>query len=75
MASKSMDAWATLNRRPTASHVFLFLLAFRICNSLLLGTAYSADEYFQALEPAWDFAFGHSSGAWITWVSHVQCAQ
>ena len=48
--------------------VFLCLLAFRLCNALVLRTFFQPDEYFQALEPAWRIAFGSDSGAWITWV-------
>ncbi|KAI4739829.1 hypothetical protein E4T50_09715 [Aureobasidium sp. EXF-12298] len=55
--------------KPTWSgaNVLYFLLAFRICNALLIRTFFQPDEYFQSLEPAWDIAFGPFSGAWITW--------
>ncbi|KAI5238502.1 hypothetical protein E4T43_07417 [Aureobasidium subglaciale] len=49
------------------ANVICFLFAFRICNALLIRTFFQPDEYFQSLEPAWDIAFGHSGGAWITW--------
>ncbi|KAK8177187.1 Alg9-like mannosyltransferase family-domain-containing protein [Phyllosticta citrichinensis] len=49
------------------SHVFLLLLALRILNALTTRTFFQPDEYFQALEPAWQMAFGEASGAWITW--------
>lgn len=52
----------------SAVNVLYFLIAFRICNALLTRTFFQPDEYFQSLEPAWDIAFGPSSGAWITWV-------
>lgn len=55
--------------RPQA--VFLFLLALRIANALTIQTFFQPDEYFQALEPAWQTAFGLNSGAWITWVRLV----
>ena len=60
--------------KPTWSgaSVLYFLLAFRICNALLIRTFFQPDEYFQSLEPAWDIAFGPSSGAWITWVRFNQ---
>ncbi|KAF2085952.1 glycosyltransferase family 22 protein [Saccharata proteae CBS 121410] len=48
-------------------HVFLFLLALRLLNALTIRTFFQPDEYYQALEPAWRIAFGHDSGAWITW--------
>ncbi|PIA93339.1 GPI mannosyltransferase 3 [Cercospora beticola] len=47
--------------------VFIALLIFRIINSQLVQTFFQPDEYFQALEPAWQIAFGPDSGAWITW--------
>ncbi|KAG9636902.1 glycosyltransferase family 22 protein, partial [Aureobasidium melanogenum] len=49
------------------ANVLYFLIAFRVCNALLIRTFFQPDEYFQSLEPAWDIAFGSSSGAWITW--------
>jgi len=52
----------------SAQRVFLFLLAFRIINALTLRTFFQPDEYYQALEPAWQLAFGSNSGAWLTWV-------
>ncbi|KAI4719037.1 hypothetical protein E4T48_04782 [Aureobasidium sp. EXF-10727] len=51
----------------TGVNIFYLLIAFRICNALLVRTFFQPDEYFQSLEPAWDIAFGPSSGAWITW--------
>lgn len=51
--------------------LFLALLAFRIANALLLRTFFQPDEFYQALEPAWQLTFGPESGAWITWVSHL----
>ena len=55
------------HRAPT-QNVLVLLLAFRIVNALTLNTFFQPDEYFQSLEPAWQLAFGPSSGAWITWV-------
>ncbi|KAF2160349.1 glycosyltransferase family 22 protein [Zasmidium cellare ATCC 36951] len=54
---------------PWASHlaIFLGLLIFRIVNAHFVQTFFQPDEYFQALEPAWQMAFGPESGAWITW--------
>ena len=52
-----------------AQDVLLFLIAFRLLNALAVRTFFQPDEYFQSLEPAWQFAFGTGSGAWITWVS------
>jgi len=53
---------------PFALTIFIGLLVFRIVNSYYLQTFFQPDEYFQALEPAWEIAFGSLSGAWITWV-------
>jgi len=52
-----------------AGKIFALLVIFRISNALLLRTFFQPDEYFQALEPAWELAFGQGGGAWITWVS------
>jgi phosphatidylinositol glycan class B len=48
--------------------VFVALLLFRILNAILVQTFFQPDEYFQALEPAWEMSFGPRSGAWLTWV-------
>ncbi|KAK3109657.1 glycosylphosphatidylinositol anchor biosynthesis, partial [Teratosphaeriaceae sp. CCFEE 6253] len=47
--------------------IFGLLLALRLANALSVQTFFQPDEYFQALEPAWQLAFGPGSGAWITW--------
>ena len=58
-------------RSATSSQdVLLFLIAFRLLNALPVRTFFQPDEYFQSLEPAWEYAFGQDSGAWITWVGH-----
>lgn len=50
------------------SHVLIGLVALRLLNTLCTGqTFFQPDEYFQALEPAWNLAFGPDSGAWMTW--------
>lgn len=51
-----------------AKDVLTFVIALRFLNALCVATFFQPDEYFQALEPAWQIAFGHESGAWITWV-------
>lgn len=53
-----------------ALSVFLALVSLRLLNALSLRTFFQPDEFFQSLEPAWQFAFGEDQGAWITWVSH-----
>lgn len=52
-------------------HVLLWLTALRLVNALTLKTFFQPDEYYQALEPAWWFAFGDGTGAWITWVREI----
>ena len=49
-------------------NVFLLLLGLRLLDALSIRTFFQPDEYFQALEPAWHWAFGNGAGAWITWV-------
>lgn len=44
------------------------LIILRFVNAITIRTFFQPDEYFQSLEPAWEMAFGASSGAWITWV-------
>jgi len=44
------------------------LLILRLANALCVRTFFQPDEYFQALEPAWNIAFGPDSGSWLTWV-------
>lgn len=48
--------------------LFALVLAVRLLDALALRTFFQPDEYFQALEPAWELAFGRGSGAWVTWV-------
>ncbi|KAI1854624.1 hypothetical protein JX266_000742 [Neoarthrinium moseri] len=43
------------------------LFAIRLINALCVRTFFQPDEYFQALEPAWQMVFGPDSGAWMTW--------
>ncbi|KAL4804404.1 Alg9-like mannosyltransferase family-domain-containing protein [Aspergillus unguis] len=49
------------------SNILIFLIAFRILNSLTVRTFFQPDEFFQSLEPAWKIAFGEEQGPWITW--------
>ena len=51
-----------------ARDILSVLLLFRFVNALCVRTFFQPDEYFQALEPAWNLAFGEQSGAWLTWV-------
>lgn len=48
--------------------IFLTILSIRIVNALTIRTFFQPDEYFQALEPAWNLAFAGGRG-WVTWVS------
>ncbi|KUI61903.1 GPI mannosyltransferase 3 [Cytospora mali] len=51
-----------------SGHVLISLVVLRLLNTLCTGhTFFQPDEYFQALEPAWNLAFGPDSGAWLTW--------
>ncbi|KAI1655104.1 glycosyltransferase family 22 protein [Daldinia decipiens] len=43
------------------------VFAVRLINALCVRTFFQPDEYFQALEPAWNLVFGEDSGAWMTW--------
>ena len=52
----------------TVKDLFWLLIGFRFVNSLCVKTFFQPDEYYQALEPAWQIAFGPESAAWITWV-------
>jgi len=45
------------------------IIVIRLINAFWVTTFFQPDEFFQALEPAWDLAFGPNSGAWLTWVS------
>ncbi len=44
------------------------IFAWRLINALCVQTFFQPDEYFQALEPAWQLVYGDGSGAWLTWV-------
>lgn len=82
MSSNQSDSTANTNRIETNNdassekqtnsllrqHVLLLLIGLRLFNALTLRTFFQPDEYYQALEPAWWFAFGDGAGAWITWV-------
>jgi GPI mannosyltransferase 3 len=59
---------SALPTAPNGRDVLLFLVASRLLNALVIQTFFQPDEYFQALEPAWELAFGRQAGAWITWV-------
>ncbi|KAI9742264.1 MAG: glycosylphosphatidylinositol anchor biosynthesis [Claussenomyces sp. TS43310] len=50
-----------------AKDVLALAVGVRLLNALCVSTFFQPDEYFQALEPAWEIAFGSQSGAWITW--------
>lgn len=56
---------------PFHGKAFSLLLAYRLVNALTIKTFFQPDEYFQALEPAWELAFGPQAKAWITWVNHI----
>ncbi|KAH7143944.1 GPI mannosyltransferase 3 [Dactylonectria macrodidyma] len=52
-----------INRPSFLRSIFII----RLINAWWIATFFQPDEYFQALEPAWDLAFGSQSGAWLTW--------
>ncbi|KAI8964121.1 glycosyltransferase family 22 protein [Daldinia sp. FL1419] len=60
---------ATKNHVATvvARDALAVIFAVRFINALCVRTFFQPDEYFQALEPAWNLAFGQDSGAWLTW--------
>ncbi|QIW96967.1 hypothetical protein AMS68_002485 [Peltaster fructicola] len=51
----------------SALPIAVLLVVIRSANAYLSSTFFQPDEFFQALEPAWQLAFGSGSGAWITW--------
>ncbi|KAI1102244.1 glycosyltransferase family 22 protein [Jackrogersella minutella] len=50
-----------------AREALAVIFAIRFINALCVRTFFQPDEYFQALEPAWNMLFGEDSGAWLTW--------
>ncbi|KAH8686851.1 family 22 glycosyltransferase [Ilyonectria robusta] len=52
-----------INRPSFLRSIFII----RLINAWWITTFFQPDEYFQALEPAWNLAFGPQSGAWLTW--------
>ncbi|KAI0481190.1 glycosyltransferase family 22 protein [Xylariaceae sp. FL0804] len=50
-----------------AREALAVVFAFRCINAFCVRTFFQPDEYFQALEPAWQMVFGTDSGAWMTW--------
>jgi hypothetical protein len=51
-----------------AREVLQVIFAWRLINAYFVRTFFQPDEYFQALEPAWQLAYGEGNGAWLTWV-------
>jgi phosphatidylinositol glycan class B len=54
-----------------ARETLAIIFAVRFVNALTVRTFFQPDEYFQALEPAWQILYGDNSGAWITWVRNI----
>ncbi|CAK7205760.1 glycosylphosphatidylinositol anchor biosynthesis [Sporothrix eucalyptigena] len=50
-----------------AMDVLWVTMALRWACAFAVRTFFQPDEYFQALEPAWQLAYGPASGAWMTW--------
>ncbi|KAI1085812.1 glycosyltransferase family 22 protein [Whalleya microplaca] len=53
--------------RAQTQEALAVIFAVRLINALCVRTFFQPDEYFQALEPAWNMLFGENSGAWLTW--------
>ncbi|ONK79617.1 uncharacterized protein A4U43_C01F8200 [Asparagus officinalis] len=49
---------------PSENRIFVFCLAFRCINSLLIQTYFNPDEHWQALEVAHRIAFGYGHLTW-----------
>ncbi|RYO79549.1 hypothetical protein DL766_005605 [Monosporascus sp. MC13-8B] len=58
-----LSALVAKQTRDTLAVIF----AWRLINTLCVRTFFQPDEYFQALEPAWQLVYGEGSGAWLTW--------
>ncbi|RYP21200.1 hypothetical protein DL765_002339 [Monosporascus sp. GIB2] len=63
--SSGVDLSALVSRQTRDTLAVIF--AWRLINALCLRTFFQPDEYFQALEPAWQLVYGEGSGAWLTW--------
>lgn len=59
--------------RQRRQDLWWFLVGWRVLNALTVATFFQPDEYYQALEPAWQLAFGKGSGVWMTWVGCNHC--
>lgn len=65
----ALDAVVNETRNRINRPTFLrSIFIIRLINAWWITTFFQPDEYFQALEPAWNLAFGSQSGAWLTWV-------
>lgn len=76
---KTNAAQSAKNNVPTVAAVqardaLAVIFAVRFVNALCVRTFFQPDEYFQALEPAWNLVFGEDSGAWLTWVRSFRMA-
>jgi GPI mannosyltransferase 3 len=54
-----------------AREALAVIFAIRFANAFTVRTFFQPDEYFQVLEPAWQWIYGSDSGAWLTWVSII----
>ncbi|KXJ97457.1 Alg9-like mannosyltransferase family-domain-containing protein [Microdochium bolleyi] len=50
-----------------AKETLYVIFSIRCINAFACRTFFQPDEYYQALEPAWQMVFGPASGAWLTW--------
>ncbi|KAF4595657.1 GPI mannosyltransferase 3 [Ophiocordyceps camponoti-floridani] len=62
-AGRPMADRLTRDRRA----VLVALVVIRLVNAWSIATFFQPDEFFQALEPAWDLAFGTATRPWLTW--------
>lgn len=51
-----------------AREALTVIFTIRFANAFTVRTFFQPDEYFQVLEPAWQWIYGSDSGAWRTWV-------
>ncbi|KAI1810327.1 glycosyltransferase family 22 protein [Poronia punctata] len=62
-ADKHMTTLIAQQTREALTVIF----AIRFANAFTVRTFFQPDEYFQVLEPAWQWIYGTGSGAWLTW--------
>ncbi|KAK5989175.1 GPI mannosyltransferase 3 [Cladobotryum mycophilum] len=66
-SSSSSPSKSSKSSSPSSTFTLRDIILIRLINAWYLATFFQPDEFFQALEPAWQLAFGPQSGAWLTW--------